>query len=87
MDNLKRSLKKVKPLSDIMTDRIFILPKSMANAVSDVRKKPCILVQVNGEKYYIPVEEPTPIPYAAFCALRDIGVENFYETYEKGEAA
>lgn len=81
-----RSTKKIRPLSELVGERIFTLPSSMANSFDTVEGKPCILVQVNGLKHYIPVETPTPIAYAAFCALKDIGILEHYDSYSKGES-
>ncbi len=80
-----QSDKQVIELKELVGERIFNLPKDMANHVDVVTGRPCIFVGVNGTKYYIPVEEPTPIPYNAFCALKDIGVEKYYKDYEEGE--
>lgn len=56
----------------------------MANHIDIVSGDPCIYVQVNGVKFYIPVEKPTPIPYNAFCVLKELGILNYYNSYEQG---
>jgi hypothetical protein len=79
-----RSIKNILNLNELVGDKIFILPKTMANDIDLKTGKPCVWVGINGKAIYIPVEEPTPIPYNAFCLLKDNG--NFpYQKYTQGE--
>lgn len=80
-----KSDKEVIPLSQVIKERIFNLPKTMANSIDTVSGKPCIWVGVNGKPYVLIVEEPIPIPYNVFCVLKDNGVLNPYEKYIEGE--
>jgi hypothetical protein len=82
---MNQSTKKIKPLKELVGDRIFILPKRMANDVDIVTGKPCLFVGINGKATYVLVEEPTPISYNVFCALKDIGILDYYKTYEEGK--
>jgi len=82
---MNKSTKKIIDLKDIIAEKLFKLPKSMANEIDIVTGEPCIFVMVNGVKYYIPVEKPTPIPYIAFCVLKDKGIADYYLSYDEGE--
>lgn len=79
------STRKVLELKEIVGERIFNLPNSMANHIDIVTGDPCIYTQINGQKYYIPTEKPTPIPYVAFCVLKDLGILNYYNSYDQGD--
>ena len=81
---MNQSTKKIKPLKELVGDRIFVLPRRMANDIDIKTGKPCIFVGINGKATYIPVEEPTPIPYNVFCVLKDNGVLDYYKSYEEG---
>lgn len=80
-----QSSKPIIRLGDLVAERIFILPKSMANSIDPVTGAPCIWVGVNGQSYTVLVERPVPIPYNVFCALKDVGILEHYETYKEGE--
>ena len=80
---MQHSTKKIRPLSELVADRIFVLPKRMANDIDLKSGKPCVFVGINGKSHYIPVEEPTPISYTAFCVLRDLGLP--YREFKEGE--
>lgn len=79
---MPRSAKKVLEFSELLRQRIFTLPRSMANECDPVTGKPCVFVGINGKRTYVPVETPTPISYAVFCVLKDIGFS--CESYEQG---
>ena len=81
----KQSTKEVRSLKEIMGERIFTLPRSMANDVDTITGQPCLFVGINGRPYYIPVESPSPIPYNVFCALKDLGILDYYSNYEEGQ--
>jgi hypothetical protein len=78
------SVKKVKPLSEIITNRIFIIPKEKANSIDPTTGEPCLFVGINGVNYNIPVGVPTPILYNVFCVLRDLGTIDYQDFYEGG---
>lgn len=79
------STKRVLELKEIVGERIFNLPRTMANHIDIVTGDPCVYVQVNGQTFYIPTEKPTPIHYNAFCVLKDLGILNYYNSYEAGD--
>ena len=79
------SVKNIKSLDELVGNKIFNLPRSMANSIDTMTGKPCVWVGVNGVSYNIPVEEPTPISYEAFCVLKDVGILNRYSKYTEGE--
>ena len=81
---MHRSTKRIKELKELIGERIFILPQRMANDIDVVTGRPCLYVGINGVAHYIPVETPTPISYNAFCVLKDLGILNYYKTYEEG---
>lgn len=78
-----KSKKKIVDLNELVSDKIFLLPRSMANSIDIVTGKPCVFVGVNGKATYVLVEEKVPIPYNVFCALKDIGKLNY--KYTDGE--
>ena len=82
---IHRSTKAIKDLKHIVGQRLFNLPRSMANDIDLKSGKPCIYVGINGKSFYVPVETSTPIPYDVFCALKDIGILEHYESYVDGE--
>jgi hypothetical protein len=69
-----QSTKKVIELKDLITERIFKLPRSVANDMDPVTGEACVFVGVNGKAYYVLVEKPTAISYNAFCVLKDNGI-------------
>lgn len=69
----------------LVADRIFNLPRTMANSIDPGTGRPCIHVGINGKYWDILVEEALPIPYNVFCVLKDIGILNHYEKYAEGE--
>lgn len=82
---MQHSTKKIRPLSELSGNRLFVLSKRHANDIDIVTGKSCIFVGVNGQPHYIPVEEPTPIPYDVFCILREIGVMDVYREFNEGD--
>lgn len=80
-----QSSKEVINLNDLLDDRIFNLPRSMANEIDLATGKPCLHIGINGNQTYLPVEEPTLIPYNVFCTLKDMGILEFYMKYDDGE--
>jgi len=82
---VNRSVKQVISLKECIGDRYFFVPKSAANSFDRVNGVPCVYVSVNGQEYMIPVDKRTPIPYNAFCVLKDIGFLSRYDNFEEGE--
>ncbi len=80
-----RSEKTVRDLSELIGERIFTLPRSLANDIDVVTGQPCLFVGINGKSTYIPVERPTAISYPVFCVLKDLGILRSYQEYEEGE--
>lgn len=80
-----RSRKKVIELENIVGERIFILPRNMANQIDIVDGRPCLFVGINGKPTYVPVDVPTPLSYPVFCVLKDLGILKAYDSYEQGE--
>ena len=79
------SEKIVKPLSECVGEKLFLIPKNKANEIDTQTGAPCVYVSINGTAMYIPVDQPTPIAYEAFCVLRDIGMLDHYNSYEEGQ--
>ncbi len=77
-----RSKKKVIELKEIVGERLFLLPRKMANDIDIVTGQPCLFIGINGKATYIPVEVKTHISYPVFCILKDLGIP--YETYDEG---
>lgn len=77
-NQIMKSKKDKKQLKDIVTDRMFILPRALANDRDPETGEPCVMAAVNGVKAFVPVDKQTPIPYSAYCILKDIGLINSY---------
>lgn len=71
-------------MKEVVGDRIFKLPKSVSNEIDPVTGRPCVFVQVNGKAYHIQVDVDTPIPYPAFCILRELGKIPNYNSFDEG---
>jgi hypothetical protein len=69
----------------VVGQRLFVIPLNKANEIDPATGQRCVFVQVNGVRFHIPVDKPTPIPYNAFCVLRDIGFMEKYMNYDEGE--
>lgn len=79
-----RSKKPVIELKELLGERIFTLPRSVANDIDTVTGKPCLFVGINGKPTYLPVETPTPISYPVFCVLKDLGLIGSISSFEEG---
>jgi hypothetical protein len=80
----QNSVKSVKPLSEIVTNRIFLIPKEKANSFDPTTGEPCVFVGINGVNTNLPVGVPTPILYNVFCVLRDLGIVTYQDFYAEG---
>lgn len=78
------STKKVIELKELIGERYFTLPRSMANEIDLVTGEPVIYVGINGKSTYIPVERPATISYPVFCTLKDLGILTTYQNYDDG---
>ncbi len=80
---LRVSVKLIRKLEDIITEKTYKFAESMANEIDPDTGKKSILVQVNGKRTYIPVGEEIKVHESVFNLLKDIGlvkVNNSYET-------
>ncbi len=76
-------MKTVKKIEDLIGDKRFKFPASLANDRYD--GKLCIFTMIGGVGNYIPVEEYVPISYPQYCLLRDTGIIPLGSHYEEGE--
>lgn len=79
------SEKKVKPLSEILGEKEFLFPESVANDTDPLTLKKVIRIQVNAKVHTIPINVRTKISYEAFCILKDAKIISPEETYETGK--
>jgi len=80
----KLSKKPIIELKELIAERIFTLPRTMANEIDTATGEPVIFVSINGKRTYVPVERPTTISYPVFCTLKDLGILNNYQNYDDG---
>ena len=80
-----KSTKKVKPLDEVLGQRLFIIPASKSNEIDLITGERCVFVQINGKPHYVRCDTPTPMPYNVFCVLRDIGFMEKSMEYGDGD--
>lgn len=79
---MKRSEKQVKDIEKVLGKKMFLFPKSLANEINPSTMEKCILLRINGQVSYIPVEKKVVINLQEYSLLRDIGVITGDHTYE-----
>lgn len=84
MHQIHRSGKKVIELSELVRDRLFTLPRNLANDIDTKTGEPCFSIGINGKWTYLPVGRPTPISYHVFCTIKDMGLSPKYSSFEDG---
>jgi hypothetical protein len=71
---MNNSKKPVKELSELLGNRRFLFPRTLANDCDPATGKPVVMVQINSKKTMMPVEEPVEVNEDAFCLLKDVGI-------------
>lgn len=82
-NQIRYSAKNKKNMNELIGDKRFFIPDNLSNDRHPETMEKVFCVRINGKATYIPTGKDTPVPYEAFCVLKDIGAIASGEIYAR----